>query len=337
MNKRMDKLRTIINEMITSDGFNREELAGRSQELDRLLLFFMQKNNYYKTVFGNRNRKEFDDFFEKLLHFDKLYDSIRIVDPVKKKVFEVKNAELFETDFVCYNFWKKKDVCSNCISMRAYNENDTIFKIEHHEDNIYTVAAVPVEIQGRTLVVEVLKNVTNILRSESENPEYGIKILSSIDYVNQAAVKDELTNLFNRRFVKEKLPNELFISAIKGEPLSVIYAELSYFSLIRDTYGESAGDHVLKQFAEELKDCISQKDGWAARYGAQEFILCAKNTDGAAAIAERIKNTVKQKIFLYGRHRINLNCRTGVYIFENNKEYPSVYEIIESLKRNSYA
>lgn len=67
-----------------------------------------------------------------------IYDAIRIVDPIRKKVyyFFSKEKEYIEEENSCYEFWNQNKMCSNCVSMRAYTQNETFVKIEYNGDNV---------------------------------------------------------------------------------------------------------------------------------------------------------------------------------------------------------
>lgn len=63
----------------------------------------------------------FKYILDKLEFFHKMYDVVRIVDPVRKKVLNIKGDQFFEADIPCYKLWKKRQLCENCISIRAFN------------------------------------------------------------------------------------------------------------------------------------------------------------------------------------------------------------------------
>ena len=143
--------------------------------------------------------------------FSKLSDFTRIVDPLQKRVIEYGNKEVLINNIHCFDFWGKNKVCDNCISMRAYNDNTTYVKIEYNKDKTYIVTAVPYILDNRKVVVEILKDITNSLFFESlddkGNELTGIHAL--IDSMNKLAFKDQLTGLYNRRYIIEKLPVDL--------------------------------------------------------------------------------------------------------------------------------
>lgn len=88
----------------------------------------------------------------------------------------------------------------------------------------------------------------------------------------QLATRDSLTGLSNRRLGEERLAAEVARSERHGHPLSVLLLDLNRFKDINDCYGHSAGDLVLKKFAERLSGAIRASD-LAVRLGGDEFLL----------------------------------------------------------------
>jgi hypothetical protein len=86
----MEVLRCILNSMITSDYFDDMELLKRSQEMDKLILQSVKESRFLRDVLGEKLMKEFDIIIDKLQLFEKMYERMRIVDPVRKKVLEIK-------------------------------------------------------------------------------------------------------------------------------------------------------------------------------------------------------------------------------------------------------
>ena len=89
-----------------------------------------------------------DQVKERLSIFKNLYHIIRIVDPVKKETTLIIDNKIQELNETCYALWKKDTFCENCISMRAYINNDTFIKVEYDKEKVVLVTATPVEIMG---------------------------------------------------------------------------------------------------------------------------------------------------------------------------------------------
>jgi diguanylate cyclase (GGDEF)-like protein len=200
------------------------------------------------------------------------------------------------------------------------------------------VTAVPIAIQGKKLVVELIKNATKSMYLANGESGYEIKILSTFEHVNQAIIRDELTGVYNRRYINERLPVDLLDSSVKNEPLSVIFADLDFFKAVNDTYGHSAGDYVLREVANEFRKNIRLEKDWVSRYGGEEFLICLTNTNNetAKAIAERIRETISKRVFAYGDKQIHLTCSFGVHTICDEKECLTIDGIIEIADKKLY-
>jgi len=108
-----------------------------------------------------------DDELKKILEdikfVDKISDTIRLVDPIQKKVITYNNGNTEIADNNCFDFWGKNKVCDNCISMRSYNNNETFIKIEYNQEKTFMVTAIPFELSDRRIVIEMLKDISNTI------------------------------------------------------------------------------------------------------------------------------------------------------------------------------
>ncbi|MBN2737657.1 MAG: diguanylate cyclase [Spirochaetales bacterium] len=98
------------------------------------------------------------------------------------------------------------------------------------------------------------------------------------DLLFSMAIHDQLTNLFNRRYLYEFLEKEWFRSVRSQKALSVILADIDFFKKYNDTYGHQMGDQCLVRVASVLRQSIKRPMDIAARYGGEEFILVLPET-----------------------------------------------------------
>lgn len=101
--------------------------------------------------------------------------------------------------------------------------------------------------------------------------------------LQQQAVRDFLTGLFNRRHLNEVLPSMRALAQRDGQPLAVAIIDLDHFKETNDRYGHLVGDHVLAEFGRLLAAKLRRSDV-ACRYGGEEFCLLLPRTDAHAAV-----------------------------------------------------
>jgi diguanylate cyclase (GGDEF)-like protein len=106
---------------------------------------------------------------------------------------------------------------------------------------------------------------------------------------------DDLTQLYNRRYFFERFNQEVERAKRYQRPLSCIILDIDFFKHVNDSYGHLAGDQVLIDIAQILKNSCRQSD-LAGRYGGEEFIILLPETEagGAMIIAERIREMIEE-------------------------------------------
>ncbi len=148
--------------------------------------------------------------------------------------------------------------------------------------------------------------------------------------LKKLTITDHLTGLLNRRYLYERLKDELARSERYGHYLSLLMLDLDGFKYCNDTYGHLFGDKILKVIAETLLNTVRSMD-IVARYGGDEFMIILPETKESLArdIAERLRNSVAGKVVLpedaasTGSHTITTSI--GVVC------YPEHGETLESL------
>lgn len=90
--------------------------------------------------------------------------------------------------------------------------------------------------------------------------------------LQEQAVRDPLTSLYNRRYMQESLPRDLSRNKRDGHPLALIMLDLDHFKSVNDTYGHAVGDEVLKTMSAILMRGARESD-MICRYGGEEFLI----------------------------------------------------------------
>lgn len=106
--------------------------------------------------------------------------------------------------------------------------------------------------------------------------------------------RDELTNLYSRRYFQEYLETELTRSRRYHHALSLCFIEVDYMKHYNSTHGHAEGDDLLRFMADLLKTSIRASD-LTCRYGDDEFVLVLPETPrkGAVTVAEKMRKTVE--------------------------------------------
>ena len=140
---------------------------------------------------------------------------------------------------------------------------------------------------------------------ELELPSDLQAILRTIDALQKAnekleelALRDGLTNLYNRRYLIENLELEIARSRRYDRPFSILFLDIDDFKRLNDTFGHLAGDSVLRTVGELLvsADRGIRSSDFAARYGGEEFCVVLPETaaEGARLKAERLRQSVAE-------------------------------------------
>lgn len=147
--------------------------------------------------------------------------------------------------------------------------------------------------------------------------------------LEESALTDPLTGLHNRRFVTQRLDEDLSLvlrqheSALRqGLPppdadLCFFLIDLDHFKQVNDQHGHAAGDAVLVQMRERLQEVFREGDH-LVRWGGEEFLVVARGTSRAAApdLAERARRSVSERPFLLPQGRaLSRSCSIGFSCF----------------------
>lgn len=113
--------------------------------------------------------------------------------------------------------------------------------------------------------------------------------------MKQQANVDELTELYNRRFLEDYARKLIAMAARRTMPVGLIMLDLDHFKDYNDTFGHEVGDRVLRQFSKTVTQAMRETN-LAARYGGEEFVVLLPDTDAQAAmrVAERIRQAVEK-------------------------------------------
>jgi len=140
--------------------------------------------------------------------------------------------------------------------------------------------------------------------------------------LQEQAISDPLTGLYNRRYLNEFLPRELVRCRRSAAPLAVMLIDLDHFKRINDSFGHEAGDVVLKAVAALLKGKVRGSD-IACRYGGEEFALILPETglDAAERRAEVIRLAIARLVLSHAGTLLGkITTSLGIALFPDHGE-----------------
>ena len=126
-----------------------------------------------------------------------------------------------------------------------------------------------------------------------------LKIKELRDKIKTVSTTDELTGLHNRKYLLERMEQEISRAKRYGNALSLLLFDLDFFKVVNDIYGYEWGDVLLKSIADKLWQVIRKED-ILTRYGDEEFVVVLPNTneDNAFLFAERFRKEVERMEFI---------------------------------------
>lgn len=167
--------------------------------------------------------------------------------------------------------------------------------------------------------LELLTRVKSLLRIKQLYEE----LETAKERLRQLSITDGLTGLYNHRYFKEHLDQELNRASRHNLHVSLAMADIDYFKKYNDTYGHPAGDALLSAVGHLFRDNIRKID-LAARYGGEEFslVLVETNKHAAGIVAEKIKKLIAEHLFSSANgnddHRITISI--GVATFPDDAQ-----------------
>lgn len=139
------------------------------------------------------------------------------------------------------------------------------------------------------------------------------------------SMTDELTGLYNRKYLHHRLDSEISRAKRYGGDVSCILLDIDFFKTVNDMYGYDWGDILLKKIAQMLEALIRKEDV-LTRYGDEEFILILPNTSEAQAFifAERFRKDIEKMEFIPANedeaHPVTISGGISAYPFLENAE-----------------
>ncbi|RFA30144.1 hypothetical protein CAI21_08105 [Alkalilimnicola ehrlichii] len=157
------------------------------------------------------------------------------------------------------------------------------------------------------------------------------KLQEAMATIADMAVRDELTGLFNRRYLMNAIKHEKDRADRFGKPFSVAVLDIDWFKQINDRFGHLAGDKVLRRFAQVAESHLRAVDVFG-RYGGEEFMVIMPGTtlEQARVCAERIRHAVEQEDYAAVLGDLSLTVSVGLAEYRLSEDIAPLLERADS-------
>ncbi len=229
-----------------------------------------------------------------------------------------------------------------CSSIRSFEETrlTPILVIVRQGDTRKLVRALDIGVNDY-LSRPVDKNeLTARVATQIRRKRYVDHLRSSFQASLEMAVTDELTGLYNRRYLASHLSAMFDRAYWTGRPLAVMILDLDHFKAVNDTYGHDVGDKVIREFAEKIRSSVRGID-LACRYGGEEFLVAMPDTEKefARVVAERLRQDVAaHKIVLNnGRDELAVTVSIGIASTEDGPKDDTPQRLVKRADEALYS
>ena len=212
---------------------------------------------------------------------------------------------------------EKMDPLRLCSTIRSFEETrlTPLLAIVRQGDTRKLVRALDIGVNDYLARPVDRNELTARVTTQIRRKRYIDQLRSSFEASLEMAVTDELTGLYNRRYLASHLSGMFDRAFWTGRPLSLMILDIDHFKQVNDTYGHDSGDKIIQDVAERIRTSIRGID-LACRYGGEEFLVAMPDTDLslAAIIAERLRQEIAshKSTLNGGRDEISVTVSIGI-------------------------
>lgn len=221
-----------------------------------------------------------------------------------------------------------------CSSIRSFEETrlTPILTVVRQGDTRKLIRALDIGVNDYLSRPVDRNELTARVSTQLRRKSYVDQLRSSFQASLEMAVTDQLTGLYNRRYLASHLSAMFDRAFWTGRPLSLMILDIDHFKKINDVHGHDAGDIVIREFADRISASVRGID-LACRYGGEEFVIAMPDTDIAFAsvIAERLRQEISEAKFKLngGRDELAVTVSIGIASSESGPEDDSAQKLIK--------
>jgi diguanylate cyclase (GGDEF)-like protein/PAS domain S-box-containing protein len=194
------------------------------------------------------------------------------------------------------------------------------FRLRHHDGTYLTVETLRTNLLHDRNVSGIVLNTRDISERKAFEKQ-----------LSHQAFHDSVTNLANRALFSDRVTHAIERQDRDRKPVAVLFMDLDDFKTINDSLGHAAGDQVLREVGERVKECLRAADT-AARLGGDEFaILLEDGGDGIQAVdvADRVMQALEAPFVLEGKE-VFIRASIGIAVASQGAEVPDAEELLRN-------
>ena len=266
----------------------------------------------------------FEELKKEMELLSPLYDVVRLVNPFKCEIIDINDTCLTPSDtpISCYDSWKCIFQCINCTSARTLLTGNIQSKLDVSDDTVYHVTSRPVRVNNSLLVLETVQHFSYTYRQlETDNTNNAL--ISLIQNANRSLLLDEETGAYNRSYLSEHLPYELY-KAENNHQSNAAFVKITNLADIIAEYGDIASNGIVcclyNLITHTFKD-ISDGELMLVRYDKDLFFILDTNlkyTDFENRINNLIAAAIPEHI-LFKSNKIPFEISTAcIHLADEN-------------------
>ena len=317
-------------------GYNVLETENALKDTEKIVEELVKIANFKKAIEKDKNKAEIYDrivtVLGKYMSLDKfsLYEVEQKNKKIKKIHVEGRNSwcdpVIFENPDECRAKRTGEVVDSRefpCVCPN-FMDNENCGDLQYY--------CIPVYIGGKVgnIVQIVYENEMDIFVNllipyikgylEEASPVLESKTL--MELLQEQSYIDQLTGLYNRRFLEEIYKNLVAQTKRRGTRLGILMIDIDFFKQVNDQYGHDVGDRVLKEIADTIKSTVREAD-IVVRFGGEEIMVILVDVEEGKSkeVAEKIRKAVEDKVINFSGGSLKKTVSIGVCEFPTHTEH----------------
>lgn len=189
----------------------------------------------------------------------------------------------------------------------------------------FALTATVLQFSGLGGLITSLRN-----KVKSRNDELAMRngeLVEALQRIEELAMRDELTGVFNRRYLMEAIRHECLRCERSGDSFTLCILDVDHFKRVNDMHGHLVGDQVLQHIARSAAAALRQTDVFG-RYGGEEFamLLTATASEGASVTAERVRRRIEQADLSAISAGLQVTVSIGIADFQKGEEAAQTFK-----------